>query len=549
MTIRRTTGLCATVLTAAVAAARADQGNRGAWGDQGDGTYKNPILPGDFSDPDVIRDSDDYYLITSTFQYAPGQAILTSKDMVNWRYLGACIPDVSQIGPSMTWANMAEYNRGVYAGSIRAHAGRFYMYTTTMGQGMFMTSAPAMTGPWDPLTRVSDRTGCDDDCPFWDDDGRAYLIFSTPGKQWRTRMVDMSPDGKSIDPASETVIDDYQTSEGNKIYKIGSTYYIFHNEVRGGGNRVGVMMRSGHVRGPYEKREILHGGGKDHEREPNQGALVQAKDGTWWFLTHQGRGGNFDGRPVSLLPVRWVDGWPIPGRVDATGAGNMVWSWRKPIDGFPITVPQSSDEFAGPTLGPQWEWNHQPRDGMWSLTERPGFLRLRAFKPLGPSTARREAFFTAGDTLTQRVMGYSGGVVTAKLDVSAAADGMVGGLALFHGKVCRLGVVQQAGVRTVEFNDNGKPVAGPTLTRPDLWVRAVIGDEPKPLARFSYSVDGTAFTPIGDPFQLDWANYRGSRLALYCYNPDAEAGRLDVDWLHYDYPNPLHPAWKPSTQP
>jgi hypothetical protein len=304
------------------------------------------------------------------------------------------------------------------------------------------------------------------------------------------------------------------------------------------------MMRSKNICGPYEKKEILHGTTSNHQREPNQGALVQSSDGSWWFFTHQGRGGFFDGRPTSLLPVKWIDGWPIPGMVDASGAGNMIWSYKKPIDGFPITVPQSSDTFDSATLSPQWEWNYQPRAEKWSLTERPGWLRLKAFKPIGSAKAKKpgdvapDPFYKAGNTLTQRVMGYSGGTVVAKFDVSNMADGQCGGLALFHGKCARLGAVQSDGVRSIEFNVDGQITAGPQLKQADLWVRAVIDDQPKPMVKFAYSLDGKQFTDIGSQFQLEWANYRGSRIARYSYNTAADAGQFDVDFLTYDYPGP-----------
>jgi hypothetical protein len=185
--------------------------------------------------------------------------------------------------------------------------------------------------------------------------------------------------------------------------------------------------------------------------------------GDWWFITHQGRGGFFDGRPSSLLPVKWVDGWPIPGEVDAnTGAGTLNWSGKKPINGFPVQVPQSSDAFDSATLAPQWERNYQPRADKWSLTERPGWpsgvipptfccvtvpatppgwLRLHAFKPI-----RIGDFFKAGNTLTQRVMGYEGGEVILKLDASKMADGQTAGLCVFWKPA-----VPQSG-RSAKFN-------------------------------------------------------------------------------------------------
>ena len=234
--------------------AHADVGNCGAWGDQGDGTFKNPILPGDFSDPDVIRVGSDYYFITSTFQYSPGMAVLHSKDLVNWQYLGHCVADLTQLGPELNWDRMNRYNRGIYAGAIRFHAGKFWVFFTTMDEGVFMTTATNPAGPWSPVTRVWDKQGFDDPCPFWDDDGQAYLLLSTPGKKWWTHIYKMSNDGKTVDPASEKILDNYQSSEGNKIYKINGTYYFFHNQVMPHGPRVGVMMRSTNLFGPYEKK-------------------------------------------------------------------------------------------------------------------------------------------------------------------------------------------------------------------------------------------------------------------------------------------------------
>ena len=369
---------------------RADVGNRGAWGDQGDGTFKNPILPGDFSDPDVIRVGGDYYFITSTFQYSPGMAVLHSKDLVNWQYLSHCVADLTQLGPELNWDRMNRYNRGIYAGAIRFHDGKFWVFFTTMDEGVFLTTATNAAGPWSPVTRVWDKTGFDDPCPFWDDDGQAYLLLSTPGKQWWTHIYKMSADGKTVDPASEKIIDGYQTSEGNKFYKINGLYYVFHNECKPHGPRVGVMMRSTNIFGPYEKKIILEDLPGRYDRQPNQGGLLQTEAGDWWFITHQGRGesgadyaharrsdadaatsrvfnqtGTFDGRPSLLLPVKWIDGWPIPGLADANGAGTITWSAKKPVNGFPVQVPQSDDEFSSPTLAPQWEWNYQPRADKW----------------------------------------------------------------------------------------------------------------------------------------------------------------------------------------
>lgn len=531
-------GIVISVVALFTASVAADVGNAGAWGDQGDGTFKNPILPGDFSDPDVIRVGGDYYLITSTFQYAPGMAVMRSKDLVNWQFIGHCVDDLTQIGPELNWDRMNRYNRGIYAGAIRFHAGKFWVFFTTMDEGLFMTTASDPAGPWTPLHRIWDGRGWDDPCPFWDDDGQAYLLLSKPGKEWWTHLFKMTSDGMTIDLSSDVILDAHHGSEGNKMYKIDGTYFIFHNEIRG--ERVGVMMRAKRLAGPWEEKLVLKGAAGKGEREPNQGGLVQSEKGDWWFITQQGRG-DYDGRPSHLLPVRWIDGWPVPGQIVPTsGAGAITWTHRKPIDGFPIQAPQSDDDFESKAMGPQWEWNYQPRREKWSLKERPGFLRLRAFQPL-----RKGDLLKAGNTLTQRLMGAGGGEVRVKLDVSGMADGQYAGLCHFSDTFAMLGVRQAAGVRSIVYRDRQKAagkldpqgtIDGQRLSAADVWLGSIIDDAG--LARAQYSLDGTTFTAIGEPYRMRWANYRGDRIGIFCFNDEAEAGFVDVDWFHYSFAGP-----------
>ena len=299
---------------------------------------------------------------------------------------------------------MNRYNRGIYAGAIRHHAGKFWVYFTTLDEGVFMTTATNPAGPWEPLTRNSGTSrSWDDPCPFWDDDGQAYLVLSNPvtksASPWCPHLFKMSPDGKTIDPASAVILDPLRTSEGNKLYKVGGTHDDFHTEYHKERNvRVGVMLRAKKITGPWEKKIILEDFPGRYDRQPNQGGLIQTGAGDWWFITQQGRGedGTYEGRPSHLLPVQWVDGWPVPGTIAADGAGTITWSVKKPIDGLPAQLPQTSDDFNSPTLAPQWEWNYQPRADKWSLTERPGWLRLHAFKPIVAND-----FTKAGNTLTR----------------------------------------------------------------------------------------------------------------------------------------------------
>jgi beta-xylosidase len=556
-------GICCATWLASIVLLRADVGNQGSWGDQGDGTYKNPVLPGDFSDPDVIRVGGDYFFITSTFQYSPGVAVLQSKDLVNWQYLSHCVSDLTQMGPELNWDRMNRYNRGIYAGTIRHHAGKFWVFWTTMDEGVFMTTATNAAGPWAAVTRVWNSKGWDDPAPFWDDDGQAYLILSNPGNtteslgKWVPHLFKMRPDGQGIDPASARVLDAFGTSEGNKLYKINGLYYFFHNEYHRKQNvRVGVMMRAKNLNGPWEKKTILEDAPGRYDRQPNQGGLVQTEAGDWCFITHQGRGenggeyaharrgdvdaasprpmdltGTYDGRPSNLLPVKWIDGWPVPGAIDQNGAGNLVWTARKPVNGFPQRLPQSSDDFSASNLGPQWEWNHQPRQEKWSLTARPGWLRLEAFAPLVKGD-----FFKAGNTLTQRLMGTGGGTVEVRLDASEMADGQIAGLVFFWKNEVQVGVVQNDGRRRIVFNQDNVSIPGPELLPAHLaWLRASIDDQGGCV--FAYSLDGKIFSPIGPRFAFGWHNYRGTRLGLFTYNDLGEHGRADFSQFQYDYPS------------
>jgi len=189
-------------------------------GDLGDGTYRNPILAGDYSDPDVIRVGEDYYLITSTFQYSPGMALLHSRDLVNWQFIGHCVPDLTQIGPELNWDRMNRYDRGIYAGALRHHEGRFWVYFTTLDEGVFVTTAEKPEGPWTPvhrlwdgkgLTRAEPNLGWDDPCPFWDTDGQAYLLLSNPVEQWHTYLFPMSWDGLTLDVQGAIDLDPYRS--------------------------------------------------------------------------------------------------------------------------------------------------------------------------------------------------------------------------------------------------------------------------------------------------------------------------------------------------
>jgi beta-xylosidase len=506
----------------------ADQQVPTAWGDLGNGRYANPVLPADFSDLDAIRVGSTYYAISSTMQYSPGMTVLESADLVNWRIVGGVVPDLRALDPDLNWDRMSRAGHGIWAGGIRFHAGQFWVYFGTPDQGLFMATAKDAAGPWTKAALVKAEPGWDDPCPFWDDDGRMYLVTShtgpegAAGTKYNIHLFELTPDGKKIVAGSDRIIHNSRGSEANKLYKWNGTYYHFYSEVSREG-RVVMMERAMSLAGPWEIRQLIH----VHDavdKDPNQGGIMQAEDGRWWFFTHQGKG-DWEGRAAVLLPVTWVDGWPVIGRVGADGIGNMVWSGPKPVLGKPKTSVVVSDDFDSPTLRPEWQWNYQPREGFWSLTERPGFLRLRAFPPLKPGDLK-----TVGDVLTQRAFRSTRNEVTVKLDVAGMVDGQEAGLSHFAKTSASIGVAQSSKKRTISVNTNGARTAGPEIAGGTVWLRSTWGFDG--VSQFAYSLDGKTFVPLGDPYQLTWGSYRGDRVGLFTHGSKT-AGWVDVDSFTY----------------
>jgi len=502
------------------------------WGDQGDGTYRNPVLPSDYSDTDCIRVGADYYAVSSTFQFSPGFVVLQSKDLVNWSIIGHVVSDIGVISPELKSTGMNRYGKGIWAGAIRYHDNKFWVYFCTPDEGYFMSTATNPAGPWEPLHKMASFSGgWDDCCPFWDDDGQGYFVGTNFKDGYKIHLWKLTPDGRDIVPESDQVIHQSKGSEANKLYKINGTYYHFYSENHGSEGRVMMMERSKNIFGPYtESKQLSYAEKQFHE--PNQGGLVQTEKGDWYFLTHHGHG-DWEGRCMSLVPVTWIDGWPIIGQPDDKGIGHFVWSGRMPVSGTPVVTPQSSDDFSSTNLSPQWEWNYQPRAEMWSLTERPGWMRLKAFRPLKVNDLMK-----AGNTLTQRCFRTAKNEVIVKLDLSGMADGEKAGLCHFAGAHSAIGVVQEGTVRTLEFRINGKCMSGPVITENTLWLKSSWGMDGN--SHYAYSTDGRTFTDFGEPWALTWGNYRGDRIGIYNFNDKAEAGFVDVDYLIYNYDGPDH---------
>jgi beta-xylosidase len=481
----------------------------------------------------VVEHDGTYYMISSNQHMSPGMAILESKDLVNWSLIGHVYPKLSW-EPAYGPDRMAGTRFGVWAGDLAYHEGRWFCYMIDTKSGLYMTSAPDVRGPWDEPICMLKRQRWTDPAVYWDeDDHQAYLVCNW-GKG-ELRLFKMSWDGKELLDEGREIYRGPKT-EAAKIMKIDGLYYVAAIDwlpTDEEPDRKQIMLRSKSIYGPYERKVVMQRG-NGFDRSACQGSLLQAPDGSWWYIHQlvQNCPNPFQGRPQCLQPVRWVDGWPIIGEdVNDDGIGEPVWTARKPVAGQPITAPRTDDEFDAPTLGPQWEWNHNPRDDRWSLAERPGWLRLAASVPVG-----KGGFWGACNTVSQRLMGTGDGTVVAKLDIAGMAPGQQAGFARFSRGYRLLGARRDAeGEKRLFFCDNGEVVDGPALAGDALYIRTVNEGEQ---AHFAYGVDGKTFERFGPVFTLDFGNWCGDRLGFFCWNDLEPKGHVDIDWFHYDYDGP-----------
>ena len=488
--------------------------------------FQNPILFADYSDPDVIRDGNNYYLVASTFHFVPGIPILHSNDLVHWTILGHIVSRLD-LNEKYSLVGGNKYGEGIWAPAIRRHSGRFYVYFPTPKEGIFVSTATKITGPWSKPVAVIAKPGLEDPCPFWDDDGSAYLVHGKVGAG-PLILHRMAPDGLSVlDEGRELVNDakELPTLEGPKFYKRHGYYYIF---APFGGVATGsqAVLRSKSIYGPYDHRVVL-AKGTTKINGPHQGGYVETQSGQGWFIHFQQRGAH--GRIVHLEPVRWEDDWPVIGKADpgvTTGEPVAEGSIPDHKGHDSAKRPQTSDEFNGRTLGPQWEWNHNPDDDHWTLSKRPGFLRLE------PTPA--EDLFHARNTLTQ-MMQDDAFELTARFDLTHLKAGDHTGLAMFEKNASGLEIVQEDGKRGLRFWQAAKSSGGDTaiaLVAQSVQLRVrVHGD----IANYFYSIDeGKEFQPLGPPATLTFSWWKGSRPAVFAFTKESGSnGFVDIDWVRY----------------
>ncbi len=465
------------------------------WGDQNNGTYVNPVLCADFSDPDVIRVGDKYYMVASDFHFM-GMQVLESSDMVNWRYIAQLYHRFDEPG----WDTMQHYAGGSWAPAIRYHEGRFYVFFCTPDEGLFMTSAAKAEGPWEPLHIVKRVPKWEDPCPFWDDDGHAYLGRSQHGAG-PIIVHKMSPDGQQLLDDGVTVYTG-PVAEGTKFLKRNGWYYLIIPE-GGVGTGWQTVLRSRNIYGPYEKRVTLQQG-TTAINGPHQGALVDTPDGNWWFYHFQET--PVLGRVVHLQPARWQDDWPLMGvDIDGNGIGEPVTVWPMPLPASTDTL-QTSDEFN--SLGLQWQWCHNPSDADWK-TEH-GQLVLHALPANQLKNSR--------NMLTQKLVGYQGQATTMLTLQGKASAGLLCMGKQFRGiGICDEGVyMENDGVRTILKRGSFEK----------LYLR-VNYDITKNRFQFYYSLNGKKFQQGGDAFSMHGGYWKGVRLGLFCYGNGGTA--------HFDY--------------
>ena len=302
------------------------------WGDLGNGTYLNPVIPADYSDLDCIRVGDDYYAITSTFQFSPGMTIIHSTDLVNWRIVGNAVPDLTQIGEALNWTKMDRPARGIWAGTLRHHNGRFYLFFGTPDEGYFMTSASAPEGPWEPLTCLLAENGWDDCTVMWDDDGTACFVGTCFKDNYKTYMFPMTPDGKKIDRSKGVLLNEGWGREANKLIKVGDWYYLVFSEHRNGIGRYVMAKRAKKMLGPYdEEKQLAHASADAHE--PNQGGIVEGRDGK---LTITGSAAQYTGiifcRDHKMQKPAGMPGKQLMFEITASGSGELeagFWAYDR----------------------------------------------------------------------------------------------------------------------------------------------------------------------------------------------------------------------------
>ena len=504
---------------------------------------KNPMLWADVPDPDVIRVGDTFYLVSTTMHLMPGAPIMKSKDLKNWETVGYIFDRLTD-SPKYDLQQGTVYGRGQWATSLKYHNGRFYALLAPNERGAmgdtYIFSAEKAEGPWKIVSRMRHFHDCS---LFFDDDGRVYVIYGTG------ELMELKPDLSDVMEGTymhifEREADEKGLLEGSRVIKKDGKYYLLmiSHTYAPGRHRREVCYRADDIHGPYEKQVILESefGGFSYEA---QGTIVDSPSGDWYGIIFQDRGGV--GRVLTVMPCRWINGWPMLGDEN----GKVPDTVRPFVSGQPETAIVKSDDFNDSKLGLHWQWNHNPVDAAWSLTERPGWLRLKTNRVVN-------TLYLAPNTLTQRMEGpqCSGSIA---VDCSKMKDGDCAGLAAFNSDTGAL-VIKKKGKRlflqmvemTCQLSDRDKEVTSfeekvieeIPLNSSKIWLRIDADFRPGQGARrfggadcanFSYSLDGEQWTKMGtENYRLgfDWRRFfMGTKFGIFCYATKKAGGFVDID--------------------
>lgn len=476
--------------------------------DQRDGTYRNPILLADYSDPDVVRVGDDFYLTASSFNCVPGLPILHSHDLVNWTLINHALREL----PHPRYAEV-QHGQGVWAPAIRHHDGRFWIFFPTPDEGIFVTTTTDPAGEWSEPHLLLAGKGLIDPCPLWDDDGKAYLAHAYAGSRSGIRnklhVRPMSPCGTSLLGEGEIVAQinpRLPALEGPKMHKRNGWYYI---SAPSGGVATGwqVIFRSRNVYGPYEQKIVLAQRGTN-VNGPHQGSLVDTPDGEWWFLHFQDR--DAYGRIVHLQPARWENDWPLIGEAqDDEGVGRPVASWRKPKvrKSSEVTIPKTSDDFEGPRLGLQWQWHANPAAEWHSLTERPGHLRLR------PQFVLNGNLSHAPNLLLQKFPSETF-LAETTLELSSGNPSMHAGLVVMGMEYAALEVFRDEEGYLIRLKASAE--GGECLVIGEASVTLQVRVGAGGVCRFGVVRGPSGFYQIGPSFTARAGKWIGAKVGLFC---------------------------------
>lgn len=507
--------------------------------DQGNGTYKNPIVHADYSDPDAVRVGEDFYMTASSFNAVPGLPILHSKDLVNWRLIN----HVFTAQEPLDVFNKPQHGNGVWAPAIRFHKGEFYIFYPDPDFGIYMTKTKDPAGEWSKPVLVRAGKGWIDPCPLWDDDGKAYLVSAFAGSRagYKSILVvtPMSPDGTKLLGEPVIVFDGHEgnsTVEGPKFYKHNGYYYIF---APAGGVATGwqLVLRSKNIYGPYEEKIVL-AQGKTAINGPHQGAWVTTQTGEDWFMHFQDKGAY--GRIVHLQPMTWKNDFPVIGSdPDGDETGEPVMTFKKPNVGktHPIETPPDSDEFDSTTMGLQWQWHSNRQDGWAFMEPSRGVLKMFSVQQpteyknlwdaphiLSQKFPAEEFTATAKVTIAPRFEGEKFGMVVMGLDYSYIGVSYKGKQLYIAQSTAKDADKGTAESENVPFQLNAKTVY--------LRVKVTKGA----MCSFSFSTDNKAFTNIGVHFKAREGKWIGAKLGFF-YNRFGkfnDAGSVEIDWIRFE---------------